>query len=268
MVIHVSSTLYVFLKRTYWSVFVRSLLNLIRRLTPWVKFYFGLSLHIFSMVRHCLWKMCATPGACINETWLFSSAAVVPPSKSTELPSSSAPVLPQIKSTEWCSSSAAVVPHKVNLTELCSGSAAVVPHKENLTELWSSAAPFHLDLWYFRHRTNKHVIYSEKTYKLAHSSAPQVTEINKLDQITKEVINVSTHIPLKALMIHLKRVKLRGVVFVNQCSNTFNCARDVHHKKCGLGSLISAQVKKISWQWRFHFIVNFSNTFGIPNNYN
>ena len=32
-----------------------------------VKFYFGLSLHIlFSMVRHCLWKMSATPGACIK----------------------------------------------------------------------------------------------------------------------------------------------------------------------------------------------------------
>ena len=75
-----------------------------------------------------------------------------------------------------------------------------------------------------------------KTYKPAHSSAPQVNEINKLDQINEEFINVSTHIPLKALVIHLKRVKWRGVVFVNQCSNTFNCARDVHHKKCGLGS--------------------------------
>ena len=48
-----------------------------------------------------------------------------------------------------------------------------------------------------------------KTYKSAHSSAPQVTEINKLDQITEKVIDLSTHIPLKALMIHLKRVKLR-----------------------------------------------------------
>ena len=51
-----------------------------------------------------------------------------------------------------------------------------------------------------------------KTYKPAHSSAPQVTEINKLDQIPEKVIDVSTYIPLKALMIHLKRVKLRGVV--------------------------------------------------------
>ena len=50
------------------------------------------------MVRHCLWKTSATPGVCINETGLFSSAAVEPQSKSTEL----------------CSS-ATVVPHKVNL---------------------------------------------------------------------------------------------------------------------------------------------------------
>ena len=51
-----------------------------------------------------------------------------------------------------------------------------------------------------------------KTYKPAHNSAPQVTEVDKLDQITEKVINVSTHVPLNALMIHLKRVKLRGVV--------------------------------------------------------
>ena len=112
----------------------------------------------------------------VCDSWCMHEA-VVPPSKSTELPSSSAAVVPQSKSTEWCSSSAAVVPHKVNLTEYCSGSAAVVPHKVNLPSCevaqrplyhkvspprWGSAAPFHLDLWYFRHRTNKHVIYSEK----------------------------------------------------------------------------------------------------------
>ena len=28
--------------------------------------YFGLNLHIFSFVHHCLWKMCATPVACIK----------------------------------------------------------------------------------------------------------------------------------------------------------------------------------------------------------
>ena len=34
---------------------------LIRASTRSVKFYFGLS-----MVRHCPWKMCATPGACVG----------------------------------------------------------------------------------------------------------------------------------------------------------------------------------------------------------
>ena len=52
-----------------------------------------------------------------------------------------------------------------------------------------------------------------KTYKPAHGCAAQVTEINTLDQITGKVIQVCrTHIPLKALMIPLKRLKLRGVV--------------------------------------------------------
>ena len=52
-----------------------------------------------------------------------------------------------------------------------------------------------------------------KTYKPVHSGTTQVTEINTLDQITGKVIDVSrTYIPLKALMIPLKRVKLRGVV--------------------------------------------------------
>ena len=56
------------------------------------------------------------------------------------------------------------------------------------------------------------LFYIGKTYKLTHSSAPQVTEINKLDQITEKDIDVSTHIPMKALMIHLKRMKLRDEV--------------------------------------------------------
>ena len=67
------------------------------------------------MVRHCLWKMYATPGACINETGLFSSAAVVPQNKSTEL----------------CSSSVAVVPHKVNLPS-CVVARWPLCHKVNL----------------------------------------------------------------------------------------------------------------------------------------
>ena len=58
-----------------------------------------------------------------------------------------------------------------------------------------------------------------KAYKPAYSSATQVTEINTLDQIsTEEVIDVSIHIPLKALMIPFKRVSC--MVYLNQCSNT------------------------------------------------
>ena len=46
------------------------------------------------------------------------------------------------------------------------------------------------------------------TYKPSYSGTTQVTEINTLDQISiEEVIDVSTHIPLKALMFPLKRVR-------------------------------------------------------------
>ena len=87
-----------------------------------VQLYFGLSLHILSMVRHCLWKMCATPGARINETGLWSSAVVVRQSEFPELCSSAA-VMPQSKSTELCSSAAVVPQNKP--TELCSSAAVV-----------------------------------------------------------------------------------------------------------------------------------------------
>ena len=67
--------------------------------------------------------------------------------------------------------------------------------------------------WFSAARTlENEIILFGKTWP-AHSSATQATEINTLDQITGKVIDVSrTHIPLKALMIPLKRVKLRGVV--------------------------------------------------------
>ena len=64
------------------------------------------------MVRHCRCKMCASPGACINETALFISATVVPQSKSTEL----------------SSSLAAVVLHKGNLPSCVV--AAIVPQSK------------------------------------------------------------------------------------------------------------------------------------------
>ena len=64
-----------------------------------------------------------TPGACVNESGLLSSVAVVQ-SKSTKLCSSAA-IVPQSKSTEMCSL-VAVVPQSKS-TELCS-SAAVQGH--------------------------------------------------------------------------------------------------------------------------------------------
>ena len=74
-----------------------------------VKFYFGLSLHIF---QHGL----SPPLENVCDYWCmyqtgFSSAAVVPQSKFTEL-SSSAVVVSQSKSTELCSSAAVVPPSK------------------------------------------------------------------------------------------------------------------------------------------------------------
>ena len=51
-------------------------------------------------------------------------------------------------------SSASVVPQSKFTGELCS-SAAVIPQSKS-SEMWSSAAPFHHDLWYFRHWTNEH----------------------------------------------------------------------------------------------------------------
>ena len=93
-----------------------------------VKFYFGLSLHIFQHGSSLsLENVCDS--WCMHQTG-FSSAAVVPQSKFTELCSSAA-VVSQSKSTELCSS-AAVVPQSKS-TELCS-SAAVVPQSKS-TEL-------------------------------------------------------------------------------------------------------------------------------------
>ena len=136
--------LFVFVKRTYFnsllkvyyrSVFVESFkaFNTLSKILPWIKparsyFYHVSSLKayifqefaegllsmrvcwIFQNVQH---PACTLLVHASMEPGLFSSAAVVPQSKSTELCSSAA-VVPQSKSTELCSS-AAVVPNKVNL---------------------------------------------------------------------------------------------------------------------------------------------------------
>ena len=91
-----------------------------------VKFYFGLSLLIF---QHGSSLSLENVGGswCMHQT-VFSSAAFVPQSKSTEFCSSAAVVRPQSKFTELCSSAAVVSQSKS--TELCS-SAAVVPQSKS-----------------------------------------------------------------------------------------------------------------------------------------
>ena len=138
---------------------------------PW-----RLGVRILNAIAHCLWKMCATPGACIKETGLFSSAVVVPQSKSAEL-CSSAVVVPQSKSTEL-RSLAAVGPHKVNLPSFVVARRPLC-HKVNLPSFviarwrlchkvtWSTefmTCENHHDLWYFSHEHSdfSSVIYSEK----------------------------------------------------------------------------------------------------------
>ena len=128
-------------------------------------------------------------------------------------------------------------------TGLCS-SASVVPQSKSI-ELCKVNLPIcearrrHFIMTCDIFGTGHTNIIRKNQYKPAHRSATQVTEISTLDQITGKVIDVSrTHIPLKALMVPLQCVKLRGVVVQDNslCSG-------FHHKKCGLGFLISTQVK-------------------------
>ena len=118
-----------------------------------VKFYFGLSLHIFQHGSSLsLENVCDS--WCMHQTG-FSSAAVVRQSK---------------------------------FTELCSLAAVVSQSKS--TEMWNSAAPFDHDLWYFRHhwQTNTLILcyLLGKTYKPAHSISATLESLksNTLDQIT------------------------------------------------------------------------------------
>ena len=107
------------------------------------------------MVRDCLWKMCATIGACIKPACLTPRRPLC---------------------------------HKVNLPR-CE---ARRRHFIMTCDIFGNGQTNILAVSYF----------FRKTYKPAHSSATQVTEINILDQITGNVIDVSrTHISLKALVI-------------------------------------------------------------------
>ena len=119
--IHLLNLCWIFVKCTYFmsllkvcyqSVFAESL-----------KFYFGLSLHIF---QHFLWKICATPDACIKPGCLARRPLY----------------------------------HKVNLLgyvaqrPLCHE--VYLPRCSNTSRVWRSASLFNHDLWYFQHQTNAH----------------------------------------------------------------------------------------------------------------
>ena len=155
------------------------------------------------MVRHCLWKMCATTGACIK-----------PGCAARRLLCRKVNLLSCVARRPLC---------KVNLP---------------ICEARRRHFIMTCDIFGTEHTRHTNII-RKNQYKPAHRSATQVTEISTLDQITGKVIDVSrTHIPLKALMVPLQCVKLRGVVVQDNslCSG-------FHHKKCGLGFLISTQVK-------------------------
>ena len=152
------------------------------KFTPWVKFYFGLSLHIF------LWQMRASPGACIKPGCL----ARRPLCHKVNLPARCE------AQRLWC--------HRVNLPS-CVARRPLF-HKVNL--LRYEAQRHHFIMTCDNFGTGQTNILAlcylfGKTWPV-HSSTTQATKINTLDQITGKLIDVSrTHILLKALMILLKR---------------------------------------------------------------
>ena len=174
------------------------------------------------MVRHCLCKMCATPAVCIKPGCL----ARRPLFHKANLPSCVARRSLYFKVNLPSCVARRKLCLKVNLPTfvvqrpLC--------HKVNLPRCEARRRHFMMTCDIFRTgQTNILALcyLLGKTYKPAHSNAIQVTEINTLDQIAGRGIDVSrTHIPPKALMIPLKRVKLRGVVRLKQCSNTIQCS--------------------------------------------
>ena len=116
------------------------------KFTPWVKFYLGLSLHIF------VWKMRATPGACIKLGWLARRPLCYKVNlrasrEAQRLLRHKVNLLSCVARRPKCA--------RVNLPSSCSSAAAVIPQRKS-TEMWSSAAPFHHDWWYFRLWTNEH----------------------------------------------------------------------------------------------------------------
>ena len=120
------------------------------------------------MIRHCPWKMCATPGACIKPGCLARRSLCL----KVNLPSCVA---------------RRPLRHKVNLPRY----GARRRHFIMTCDIYGTGQTNSLALCFV----------FGKTYKPAHGSTTQVTEIKKLNQNTENVNEVSqTHIPLKALM--------------------------------------------------------------------
>ena len=175
------------------------------------------------MVRHCFWKMCATPAVCIKPGCL----ARRPLFHKVNLPSCVAQRslyfkvnLPScVARRKWCL--------KVNLPTF--GARRPLCQKVNLPRCEARRHHFMMTCDIFRTgQTNILALcyLIEKTYKPAHSNAIQVTEINTLDQITgkkrywREPHTHST----EGLDDSLETCKLRGVVQVNKCLNTIHCS--------------------------------------------
>ena len=150
----------------------------------------------------------------------------------------------QGKSTELCSRSAAVVPQSKPTAMW--NSAAVVPQSKS-TGVWSSAAPFHHDLWYFRHRKNEHFssmlfiwkkLINQPTVE-QHSSHwnQHYTRPNYWKSYWREHSHSTEG--FDDSLETCERCSVSEPVFKHNslCSS-------VHDKKCDLGSLISTQVKK------------------------
>ena len=147
------------------------------------------------MIRHCHWKIWATPGACTKPGCLARRLLC----HKVNL----------LSCTAW-----RPLCHQVNLQSCVVR--WMLRHKVNLPrcEAWQHHFIMTCDIFSIGQTNILALCYLfGKTYKPAHSSTTQVIEINTLDQITGKVIDVSrTYIPLNALMIPLKRVKLGGVV--------------------------------------------------------
>ena len=157
-----------------------------------VKFSFGLS-----MVRHCLWKMCATPGACIKPGCL----ARRPLSHKVNLPSS-------VARRPLC--------HKVNLQS--SVVRRPLYHKVNLPStvarrlLWPLCHKLNLPICVARrplcHKVNLPRWEARQRHFIMTSDIYGTGQTNSLALYSEKLINQPTVAPLKSLQFSSKMVTI------------------------------------------------------------